>query len=1236
MDFYTIVTDEKKSLARPVFVTKAKYDDVVFINPQQNELRFWDEQKGIWVSGHPALLEKIYEDTKKYANEHGLEAYNILSNTNPQMLLQYIRQQVPNPLVRFDSKVRFASDELVREDMATFKLNYDLSAQDPSAYLELMSTLYSPVELEKLEWFLGCTLRNELSKAQKFLCLYGEPGSGKSTVIKIIKMVFGNYCGTFSTKRLCDTSNDFKLEELSKNFVLAVDDDANLKNLSDPTQLNQVVSQESVTVNKKYTKTYTDLITSGLLCCSNTLMPIYDAYSGLVRRLMYVEPTGEKIASKKFEKLMAKIANEKGAIALRWMGVYDTLGPMYYKSYTPLQSMRAYDITYQFVRDHEDIYFSDQKIFAGKEYDRYKAWCEKTLNTPLRSGLFNLEFGKYFRGTKQEGTRTLYVGFLGLEKNIIPDDEAENEFFPDDRSLFDELACDYVAQYSTAHGTPKKSWDDVDTVLKELDTSLEHFVRVPLNHIVIDFDIKVNGMKSLQANIDAAKKWPDTYAEISKGGNGVHLHYIYNGDPETLKSIYDKDIEVKVYIGKSSLRRRLSKCRNIEISTLEPGFLPIKEKKVISQDIVITERGIIKNINAALRKEHHGHTKPEMDFIKMVLDEAYESGVVYSVRNKYLEIMQFAMSSSNQRDECMKVFWSLKWQSEFIDDTEAYEGEVPDEKITFFDIEVFPNVNMIVIKRFGKDARLTFINPTPDEMDTILKLALAGYNCRGYDNHIAYNMYMGASTMEIFKQSKQIIDGSGGTMPQAWNLSYVDVYDMLSKKQSLKKWEVELDLPYDELDVDWNAALPEEQWERCALYCGNDVVATEEVFVKNYSDYIARKILAKLTGQPVNSSTHKLTQMLIFGDTKDHTSEFKYTDLSEMFPGYTFDKYRKDKSMYKGYVVGEGGFVWSKPGVYRNAGLLDVESMHPTSLELLNHFGIYTQSYADLKEARLAIKHKDLDKARTLMNGELAPFLDDPNVDLKALSYALKIVINIVYGLTSKKDGPFRMPENDDNIVAKRGALFMIDLMEACIERGYEVIHIKTDSIKIANITPEIVEFVEQFGFNYGYRFEHEATYAKIALVNDAVYVAQDLEDGHWTSTGKEFAVPFVFKSLFSKEPLELSDFHEIKQVQTALYFEDENEKREFIGRAAKFIVTTNGRELKRRSGDKFAYPAGAKGWKFSRYDDPSAEDNIDYSYYEGLAADALAHIVKVSSPKHLDWLLNAEEQFDDEEVLFL
>ena len=44
---------------------------------------------------------------------------------------------------------------------------------------------------------------------------------------------------------------------------------------------------------------------------------------------------------------------------------------------------------------------------------------------------------------------------------------------------------------------------------------------------------------------------------------------------------------------------------------------------------------------------------------------------------------------------------------------------------------------------------------------------------------------------------------------------------------------------------------------------------------------------------------------------------------------------------------------------------------------------------------------------------------------------------------------------------------------------------------------------------------------------------------GQWTATGTQFAVPYVFKKLFSKEPIEFDDMCETKAVTSALYLKN-------------------------------------------------------------------------------------------------
>lgn len=356
------------------------------------------------------------------------------------------------------------------------------------------------------------------------------------------------------------------------------------------------------------------------------------------------------------------------------------------------------------------------------------------------------------------------------------------------------------------------------------------------------------------------------------------------------------------------------------------------------------------------------------------------------------------------------------------------------------------------------------------------------------------------------------------------------------------------------------------------------------------------------------------------------------------FPGYTFDH---GKSVYRGEEVGEGGYVYSEPGMYTNVALLDIASMHPSSIVAEDLFGPYTQRFRDILEARIAIKHKDFDKARTMLGGKLAPYLED---EKKAgdLAKALKIAINSVYGLTSASfENPFRDIRNVDNVVAKRGALFMVNLKHAVQERGFTVAHIKTDSIKIPEATPEIIEFVMSYGREYGYNFEHEATYDRMTLVNDAVYIAKyqtaewcqahygyspdecEKHGGQWTATGAQFQIPYIFKKLFSREPIQFSDLCETKSVSTALYLDlnedlpEGDHDYQFIGKVGLFCPMkpgTGGGLLLRQTDKGYSSATGAKGWRWleaETVEKSERMDDIDRGYYDRQCDEAVADISK-------------------------
>jgi hypothetical protein len=235
-------------------------------------------------------------------------------------------------------------------------------------------------------------------------------------------------------------------------------------------------------------------------------------------------------------------------------------------------------------------------------------------------------------------------------------------------------------------------------------------------------------------------------------------------------------------------------------------------------------------------------------------------------------------------------------------------------------------------------------------------------------------------------------------------------------------------------------------------------------------------------------------------------------------------------------------------------------------------------------------------------------------------------------------------------------------------KRGFIVAHVKTDSIKVPDATEEIMDFICNFGKEYGYTFETEANFEKFCLVNNAVYIAKfkDGKDaGKWTATGAQFAVPYVFKKLFSKEDITFEDMCETKEVQgTAIYLDmnesltdvsklekefdnlikkhqdengncptdisirltelakqiEEGHNRIFVGRVGNFCPIKPGcggadlvKEMKDKDGKvKYDSVTGAKGYRWLESEmvrKLNKERDIDRSYYDKLVDAAVETI---------------------------
>lgn len=856
----------------------------------------WVEERGLWSTDEQDALSIIDKYLDKYAEEnkgkfeghvrimHMWDAESGMIDT----WHKYCQKQMRDSFHQLDDKLIFSNTKVSKKDYSSKRLPYPLEKGNVSAWDKLISTLYSPEERHKIEWSIGAIVTGDSKHIQKFMVFYGSAGTGKSTILNVIQKLFEGYYSVFDARALGSSSNSFALESFKTNPLVAIQHDGDLSRIEDNTRLNSLVSHELMTVNEKFKAAYSNRFNAFLYMGTNKPVKITDAKSGLIRRLIDVTPSGNKLTKREYDDVTKRIDFELGAIAKYCEDIYRK-DPGAYDDYVPVSMLGASNDFYNFVLDSYFTFKEQEDVPLKSAWELYKTYCdEANVPYPFSKRIFKEELKNYFRDYKDRYTkndtrmRSVYIGFRAdkfedEEKEEVQTHKIKLIEFNSTESIFDKDCGKYPAQYATSKGTPSKKWDNVTTTLDDINTKELHYVKVPENHIVIDFDIPdENGEKSLERNVEEASKWPPTYAEFSKSGKGVHLHYIYTGDPKKLSAIYADHIEVKVYSGKSSLRRKLTKCNNLPIATISSG-LPLKgEDKVVNFEAIKTEKGIRTLIKKNLKKEIHPGTKPSIDFIYKILDDAYKSELKYDVSDMKSAVLSFAASSTHQADYCIKLVNKMQFKSE---EPSLPVGSRPEDQIVFYDIEIFPNLFLVNWKYEGEDKPVVrMINPKPAEIEELIKYKLVGFNCRRYDNHMLYARLMGYNNQQLFNLSQKIITEGKGFFGEAYNISYTDVYDFAAKKQSLKKWEIELGIHHQELGLPWDQPVPEEQWTQVAEYCDNDVIATEAVFHKLKGDFTAREILADLAGMSVNDTTNTLTTRIIFG--KERHPNLVYTDLA--------------------------------------------------------------------------------------------------------------------------------------------------------------------------------------------------------------------------------------------------------------------------------------------------------------------------------------------------------------------
>lgn len=271
---------------------------------------------------------------------------------------------------------------------ATSQLSFDYDASaDCPAFKQALQQV--PESIDFLQEFAGYSLTPD-TKHEIAIWLYGEPGTGKSTILEGLKAMLGARAGILG---LADIERSkFALTNLpGKTLVVSSEQPDSFVSLS--YLINQIISGETVTVERKYFDAIDITPRAKIIWAMNNLPRITSANDGIMRRVKVIKFPKLDVALRDPE-LKERIKLE-GAGILNWaLDGLDRLNARG-KFLIPQAVINATedfrehnDIIKQFLEDVNakiDLYDTDCRTQSQNLYDRYKDWCIRNSHKPLSS-----------------------------------------------------------------------------------------------------------------------------------------------------------------------------------------------------------------------------------------------------------------------------------------------------------------------------------------------------------------------------------------------------------------------------------------------------------------------------------------------------------------------------------------------------------------------------------------------------------------------------------------------------------------------------------------------------------------------------------------------------------------------------------------------------------------------------------------------------------------------------------
>ncbi|MBS4750989.1 hypothetical protein KG091_07845 [Carnobacteriaceae bacterium zg-ZUI78] len=398
------------------------------------------------------------------------------------------------------------------------------------------------------------------------------------------------------------------------------------------------------------------------------------------------------------------------------------------------------------------------------------------------------------------------------------------------------------------------------------------------------------------------------------------------------------------------------------------------------------------------------------------------------------------------------------------------------DNLLFYDIEVFKEDALIVLKDRDKQTKAIFHNDFEGLINWVKGYTLVGYNNYFYDDYILTYMLDGKSIRHIKELNDDIISGKRGHKIHS-DIKSLDCFQQIDVSMpSLKKIEANFgkNIFESSISFDINRALTKNEVEETIRYCSYDVDTTIDVFNLREKSYFEPKLnIIEMLPKDKQSkalrwNTTTISANLLLDKPLPQWSDIRLGDYQEDGEYELLNIVPKEVKNYwrtklKGKVTHEEfgcilefgfgglhGVSKRQDKIFHNVKLLDVASLYPNIIMKLNALGVATDIYREIVEKRLSVKHTD-----------------------KVLSNALKLVINSCYGLLNNQYSILYNP-NAAKSVCFYGQICLYDLCQR-LSHTCQLININTDGVAFTTSSDDYKVVWSEWEKDYGFTLEEDS-----------------------------------------------------------------------------------------------------------------------------------------------------------------